>query len=395
MSQKIEDIKMMFQTDRRIWAGAGAIMLFILIWAMSNTERRRTPKGTGNIETVDASNPGNGATEAYNDLTVAFREDLETVTRASAENQAVIKKMSREMSEYKERTTSIFQTLVDRMEELNREVDRLAEVTATAGAQANIALEAGGVGDDQAAIVEQDDIEPMGFDKTDVPVPPPAPPEERMSVISPGDVVPLKLLTGVNAPVDGTPYPVVFKIVGPINGPDGSSLDVGEARLIAAAQGSEADGRVLFRLTNLAMRHKDGRRSVVNVDGWIVGEDGVRGMRGKLIDKLGRLIATTAGVSFAAALGETLTDNASNGTSTIVTEGGVYDLSGNDVDAATASALTDASNRLGEILLERYEKLVPVVEVLSGREVMAVFSSTAEVELYNPDDEGIYASTLD
>lgn len=392
MNQKLQDMKMMFQSDRRVWAGAGAVMLLIMIWAMSNTEPRRTPKGTGQIETTTANNPSNGATEAYNDLTIAFREDLESVTRASAENQAVIKKMSREMSEYKDRTTSIFQTLVDRMEELNREVDRLAEVTATAGASANIAVEAGAIDQSGGPVIEQDDIEPIGFETTDVPVPPPAPPTERMSVISPGDVAPLKLLTGVNAPVDGTPYPVVFKVTGPINGPDGASLDVGEARLIAAAQGSEADGRVLFRLTNLAIRHKDGRRSVVNVDGWIVGEDGVRGMKGKLIDKLGRLIATTAGVSFAAALGETLTER---GNTTVISDSGVYDLSGNDLDSASASALTDASNRLGEILLERYEKLVPVVEVLSGREVMAVFSSTAEVELFTPDDEGIYASSLD
>ena len=186
----------------------------------------------------------------------------------------------------------------------------------------------------------------------------------------------------------------MFKLNGPITGPDGSTLEIGEARLIAAAQGSEADERVLFRLTDLAIRHRDGRRSVVSVDGWVVGEDGIRGMGGRLIDKLGRLIVATAGVSFAAAMADRIDVKAS--TLGIQADGNV-DIDTDDINFSGASALTDASNRLGQILLDRYEKLIPVVEVLSGREVMAVFSSPAEVEIIDESefDEGIYASSLD
>ena len=181
----------------------------------------------------------------------------------------------------------------------------------------------------------------------------------------------------MNAPTDGTPYPVVFKLVGPVEGPDGSSLDLGEARLIAAAQGSETDGRALFRLTQLSIRHPNGRRAVVDVDGWIVGEDGVRGMQGKLIDKLGRLIAATAIVSGVSAFGERLDQR----TNVRVTNGGGLGISGNDLDFAAASAITDASNRLGGVLLNRYESLIPVVEILSGREAAAIFSRPAEIAI--------------
>ena len=112
-------------------------------------------------------------------------------------------------------------------------------------------------------------------------------------------------------------------------------------------------------------------------------------MTGKLIDKLGRLIAATAGVSFMAALGERVE---SGGTRTYLNQSGqVYAVdqiyNKNALDYAGASAMVDASNRLGQILLDRYEKLVPVVEVLPGREVVAVFSTTSEIEMVEEEED--------
>ena len=241
--------------------------------------------------------------------------------------------------------------------------------------------------------MSRDTLDSFGFEEASVPPPPLPPVQSRVTFIAPGDSVPVTLLTGVNAPVDGTPYPVVFKLNGPIAGPDGSALELGEARLIAAAQGSESDGRVLYRLADLAIRHPDGRRSVVKVDGWIVGEDGVRGMKGNLIDKLGRLIVATGAVSYAAALGERIDRKANR--LDIESQDGVT-VTGNDLDFASASAVTDASNRLGQLLLDRYEKLVPVVEVLSGRQVAAIFSAPAEIAVVDEEaDEGIYSASLD
>jgi conjugal transfer pilus assembly protein TraB len=184
---------------------------------------------------------------------------------------------------------------------------------------------------------------------------------------------------------------VVLKLVGPITGPDGSSVDIGEARLIAAAVGSETDGRALFRLTSLAMRAKDGRRIVLRVDGWVVGEDGIRGMKGKLIDKLGKLIAATGTVGFTAALGESLMANNSLSNDNGNSDGGITVVSG-DLNYAAANALSEASSKLNEVLIDRYEKLVPVVEILSGREAAIVFSQATEIQLIDEDesDEGMY-----
>jgi len=374
-NQKLEDIKLLIKNDRRIVAVAGFIIIVLLIVTLTGKDTKRRGRiimEEGKKEQQMTYNEG------YRDLMLAYRKDIETLARSAKQQQEVVNRVSNELTQHKQRAAGIFETLVDRVEDMSTEIDRLAEQLS---AQPQVTVsEAESIDGVEAT---SNGMSSFGFQTTDLPPPPVEPKPIRASVISPGDVVPVKLLTGVNAPVDGTPYPVVFKLNGSITGPDGSALDVGNARLIAAAQGSEADGRVLFRLQELSLRHTDGRRSVVQVDGWIVGEDGIRGMKGKLIDKLGRLILATMGVSFTAALGGRIDDKAAG--LDIEDSEGVTILS-EDLEFAYSSALTDASNRLGQILLDRYEKLVPVVEVLSGREVAAIFSQTAEIEIIADDD---------
>ena len=363
MSNNIEDIKMLIKTDRRIWFVGGFIAVALVIWVLTSGNQKQRARIVGEVA---PSEQGMGSSEAYGDLIVAFKNDIETGKVERKEMYDVLYRTTADLKEHKEKVTGIFETLVDKFEQLAREVDSLA--AAMKAQQTDIPLPSG------AQLEGPDELEPLGFDTPTVAPPPPEPQPLRVSVIAPGDQVQVQLITGVNAPTDGTPYPVVFKLVGPIEGPDGSSLDLGEARLIAAAQGSEADSRALFRLTQLSIRHPNGRRAVVDIDGWIVGEDGIRGMKGKLIDKLGRLIIATAIVSGVAALGQNGNQNRIQ-----VQRGSGLGLNQQDLDFAAASAVTDASNRLGGILLNRYESLIPVVEILSGREVAAIFSKPAEI----------------
>ena len=126
------------------------------------------------------------------------------------------------------------------------------------------------------------------------------------------------------------------------------------------------------------MRHRDGRRSVIDIDGWIVGEDGIRGMRGRVIDKFGQLILASLGVGAVAGTADIIAPRRGN---RIINQRGenALNVDGDDFDYIGSSALGRASDRLTLLLQRRYESLIPVVEVLSGREVVAVFSKPAEV----------------
>jgi hypothetical protein len=375
MNQKLEDLKTLIKSDKRIMA-AGAFLIVVLLFLLfSSDTKQQRPMRPKQPATV--SKQGMSSEEQFTDLIIAFKNDIESQKRQSAELSAQIQRTEKDAETFRQRTAGIFETLTDKFEQVQRDLDQLAAAINRGGADVGIQPLPPVEGEDQL-ITEW-------FDEQDGVGRPVEPRPLRVSVIAPGDSVPVELLTGVNAPTDGTPYPVVFKLAGAITGPDGSALDLGEGRLIAAAQGSESDSRALFRITQLSLRHPTGRRSVVEVDGWIVGEDGIRGMQGRLEDKLGRLILATAVISGVTAMGQQLQRN------TRVFFGGGFgqqqgfNIQGQDLEFAAASALTDASNRLGQVLLRRYEALVPVVEVLSGREAVAIFSRPAEIAILDED----------
>lgn len=385
MKEKIRDLVMLVKNDRRIMAIAGFFIFALILVSLSlNKGGNKKPK-TFDEDFGKIAVPQE---EAYNDLAKAFRNDLEKGSKEREELKVAVERLRTDQQQFQNQVASVIETITDTMDQLSAQVDKASKESK----KEEVAPPTPANG----AVPEGDDVEQIGFETTDVPPPPPPPAKpKKVSIISPGDSVQVELLTGVNAPVDGTPYPVVFKLSGPITGPDGSTLDVGEARLLAAAQGSETDGRAIFRLTKLAMRRPDGQRLVVDVDGWVVGEDGVRGMSGKLIDKLGRLIVATAGVSFGAALAEQVSEKNQSQRQIISTTPQGIAVDSSDFDVATSTALSDAANRLGQILLDRYEKLVPVVEILSGRTAAAIFSQASEVDVIDDDGEGIYRVALD
>lgn len=378
--QFIQDAKLRVKNDRRVWAvlAIGVVAVFATFFTQSGGRRSARP----GYDMKEASAPVTGKNEGYNDLLAFVRQDLETLTSASRQQADQLKGLQDKLSTDAQKTAGILEMITERMDQTDRKVSEMATrqvepVAVGDNSQAGM----GGVG----MTNDPDTLSTFGYDVKNAPPPPIPPRQDKVLYISPGDSGRVRLLTGVAAPVDGTPYPVVFKLLGPISGPDGSALNVGEARIVAAAQGSETDARVIYRLTDLAYRNTDGRRTVVKVDGWIVGEDGIRGMRGKVIDKLGQLILATMAYSGAASLAESLDDSAND---INVEEGANLTVTSDDLDQATASALTDGAQRLTQLMMDKYEKLVPVVEVNSGREVAAVFSKGAEVAIYDEEEDG-------
>ncbi|MDR2338339.1 MAG: TraB/VirB10 family protein [Deltaproteobacteria bacterium] len=388
LKESLLNLKLIAKNDKKVWFIAIFLLIVIVCYKFSSTPTRRTRTPQNLPTEVRAQQPNTlGADSTYKDLISAYGEDIESIKSQTAAQRQVVDRLVTDVSKDRKQFQNIFENVADRLDQIDTNFGILEEKIK------NLNLSAVDHTNYESPTISASGPEVWG----DLGVeqgPPPLPPQPlKMTLISPGDSVAVKLLTGVNAPVDGTPYPVLFQINSQINGPDGSMLDIGEARLLAAATGSETDSRALFRLTDLAIRHKDGRRSVVKIDGWIVGEDGIRGMRGILIDKLGRLIAATAGVSGVSALGEGIMSHLTKPDQYSDSQG--ITITTSNQNYALGKALTDASNRLGQVLIDRYEKLVPVVEILSGREVAAIFSQPAEIEILDESDESIYDTSLD
>lgn len=362
---KMSDLPLLIKKDRRFQFGLGLLVLVIL-WPLIDPSRTTQHQGLPRLQNSEAGVNLTAKDEAYGDIVTAFKSDLDNVSQRVKTIETSVDEQGQNLKEFENRTAEIFKKVLERVSE----IDASGRGTGTNAGPVDLNDTVAQTG------LESDALVPFGNDQTEV-APPEPPAPAKIAVIGAGDSVRLKLLTGVNAPTDGTPYPVVFKLASDVYGPDGSILPLGEARLIAAAQGSLTDSRALFRLTSLNLRLPDGRRKIIGVDGWVVGEDGIRGMSGILIDPIGKAIGGAGMTGALAGLGEAI--SASNTTSTVGYGGSTTIVDGNVGQFAAGKGLSGAAKTWSNIIQDRLDQLVPVVQVLSDREATAVFAKSVTI----------------
>ena len=331
----------------------------------------------------------NDPNERWTDLIERFNGQLNQLTTQSNALRDDVDSQKKSMKEFEETTAEIFKKLLERMAELQN----------SAGSAQPASSGPRNIGDVTAPDLigaSPEELEGLGVVE-DVAAPPAPPIKPKLAALMPGDTVRVKLLAGVNAPTDGTPYPVVLKLISNVMGPDGNAVPLGEARIIAAAQGSLTDSRVLFRLTRLSIRLPSGKRKEFPIDGWIVGEDGIRGLEGILIDPIGKAIVGAGMAGGLAGLGQGIA--AANVQNRVLPNGGqVSTVDQGDVGTYAAGvALSSVATEWQAIIKDRLSQLVPVVQVLSGREATAVFSQSIAIpelleQLDDEDPSVVYAS---
>lgn len=359
--QKVQDLVLLLRREKKAQLLGGMLALGLLFICFSSGKQpqltsRRHWAGSGTTATE----------EAYLDLVRAFNADLEGVKADVSQFKVGLELIEQNQRDFEGRTAEIFKKMLERLE-LNDGSTSRTDTIEPVEVQDPDAL---GNGQETLVVWGEEQSAPQ-------PLPPASP--RRVAFVGAGDSVSVQLLTGVNVPTDGPPYPVVFKLVDDVDGPDGSQLPLGEARLIAAAQGSLSDSRALFRLTSLNIRMPSGRRKVVPVDGWIVGEDGIRGMEGVLIDPMGRVIGGAGFAGLLEGIGEgvaaansTVTQGAFGTTQSAVT--------GDVAQFSAGKGVSSAAKTYAGLIKDRLKELVSAVQVRSNRHVTAIFSKSIMVE---------------
>jgi Bacterial conjugation TrbI-like protein len=372
MRQKIKDLVLLLQKDTKVQL-ITVIAVGMVLWLMYDASKgTRTRIVTEEAEVIGKTS---STDEAYNDIVRAFGSELENTKGEVSRIHTRLDEQEQKFEEFQTSSTEIFRKILERMSEIEN---------VAPGAATGPGFEPGSAsGTDVAGLEAPSDVLESFGNQATTPDVPPAPEKEQVAFIGAGDSVRIKLLAGVNAPTNGTPYPVVFQLLSDVMGPDNSQLPLGEARIVAAAQGSLTDSRALFRITSMNIRLPNGRRKVVPVDGWVVGEDGVRGMEGILIDPIGKAIG---GAGFAGAL-QGFGQGIAATNVTVNNQGSVFGSSatvtGDALEFGAGMGLSRAAQVYANLIQQRVGELVPVVQVLSGREATAVFSRSVSIpDLY-------------
>ncbi len=206
-----------------------------------------------------------------------------------------------------------------------------------------------------------------------------------------GSFVRVVLLGGVEAPTGGqaqsNPYPILMRAQDNAFLPNRYRFEVKECFLLASSYGDISSERAIARLENISCILKNGQSVDVNVKGYLVGEDGMAGLKGKLIDMQGRVLANALLAGIGSGIGQAFQANATTqsisplGTTATVTNG-------QQLQNAVGGGVGKALDRLSQYYITLADKLYPVVEVNAGRTVEVVFTKGFSLQTNGGDEAG-------
>ena len=204
-----------------------------------------------------------------------------------------------------------------------------------------------------------------------------SPPKDTRRYIPSGAFTRAILLGGLDAPTGGmsqrNPQPVLLRLMDNAVLPNYFRSRIKECFVVGAGYGDISSERAYIRTESLSCVTKDGTALDVPVKGYVTGEDGKAGMRGRLVSKQGQILANALMAGVASGIGHAFQQSATTvsvsplgATSTVEPE--------KQIQAGVGMGVGRALDRLAQYYISLAEKVFPVIEVDAGRTVDVVLT---------------------
>ena len=185
----------------------------------------------------------------------------------------------------------------------------------------------------------------------------------------------VQILTGLDAPTGGQAqadsHPVLMRVLHFATMPNKYRQDIQDCFVTGNAWGDVSSERASIQTETLSCIFKNGRVLEVPLKGYVSGEDGLYGMRGKLVTKQGQMIANGLTAAVAAGIGATF--SASSMTQTQTGWGTVQSVAPGDAfKSGFGTGVGKSADMLAQYYIRLAEKMFPVVEIGAGRVVDVV-----------------------
>lgn len=198
-----------------------------------------------------------------------------------------------------------------------------------------------------------------------------------------GSLLSGQLITGLDVPTGQgarrEPYPVLIRIKASAILPNRYRTNVRECFVLASGYGDLSSERAYLRSETLSCIFKHNHKEQVierPLEGYIAGEDGKAGLRGRLVSKQGQVMAKAAMAGFLSGVSEAFDIKPVPVFSVVPNQNGQIQSpfqSGLNGSEALQSSLIKGSNKALEKLADFYLKLadqmVPVIEISAERKV--------------------------
>jgi len=185
------------------------------------------------------------------------------------------------------------------------------------------------------------------------------------------------LLGGLDAPTGGqaqrNPQPVLMRLADNAILPNRYRASVKECFIVGAGYGDVSSERAYIRTESLSCVTRDGTAIDVPVKGYVAGEDGKAGMRGRLVSKQGQILANALLAGVASGIGHAFQQGATTLSVSPLGTTGTVD-GGRQLEAGLGTGIGKALDRLAQYYISLAEKVFPVIEVDAGRSVDVVLT---------------------
>tara|TARA_R110002111_G_scaffold138819_3_gene204644 strand:- start:327 stop:1577 length:1251 start_codon:yes stop_codon:yes gene_type:complete len=178
--------------------------------------------------------------------------------------------------------------------------------------------------------------------------------------------------TSVNT--QGNPQPIMMRLADHGNLPRGWKSRLKDAVMIGSCYGDLSSERAMCRIHTLSFVENNGRTVEKQVEGWIFGEDGSPGLRGKVVDKSGKVAREAFVAGMLSGMSSFFKSSAQSSVFPVSPFGQTNALKTDDVlKSGAAQGTSNALEKLADFSIKRAESMSPVLVVNPGRVVDVVF----------------------
>lgn len=192
------------------------------------------------------------------------------------------------------------------------------------------------------------------------------------------------VLSGLDAPTGGqaqsNPHPVLLQLRDLSVLPNRFRYDWKECIVSGAGYGDISSERAYIRTESLSCVSKDGKVLDVPIKGYIAGEDGKAGMRGRLVSKQGAALANSLLAGVVSGIGVGLTNSATTQSTSALGTISTIEPS-KQFQAGIGTGVGRALDRLANYYVQLAEKMFPIIEVDAGRVVDVVLTKGVLVDV--------------
>ena len=193
------------------------------------------------------------------------------------------------------------------------------------------------------------------------------------------------LLSGLDAPTSsdakGNPVPALLKVKTPAFLPNSVRADLKGCYVIADGRGNLATERAELLLVSLSCLDRKGRAVIdQKVKGFVVDQDSKIGLRGRVVAKMGSMIARSMIAGFFGGVGDVLKTSAT--TTAISPLGTTQTVSASDLaKAGVGNGLASGFKDIEKFYMELAHQTMPVIEVSAAKPVTLVISEGVNLEI--------------